>query len=114
MSAGTIATVAAGGFVAGAGLNLARQGVSIKDGRIDPATGKPKTDINWGEVGTNGAIGAVAAPVVAAGAGLAPVVAGGVAAVGGGTTAINAYNNFTGNNVLTNNNPERTLHPSVP
>jgi hypothetical protein len=35
------------------------------------------------------------------------VVAGGVAAVGG-ATAINAYNNFTGNNFLTNNNPERT------
>jgi hypothetical protein len=33
---------------------------------------------------------------------------GDVAAVGGGTTAINAYNNFTGNNFLTNNNPERT------
>jgi Domain of unknown function (DUF4157) len=111
VSAGTVATVAAGGFVAGAGLNLVQQGTQIKDGRIDPATGKKKTDLNFGEVAKTGAFGAVAAPLGAAAFGLAPVLVGGAGIVGAGASGINAYNNFTGNNFLTNNNPEKTKNP---
>jgi hypothetical protein len=61
VSAGTVATVVAGGVVAGAGLNLAQQGAQIKDGVVDPATGKKKTDIAWGDVAKSGAIGGAAA-----------------------------------------------------
>jgi hypothetical protein len=45
---------------------------------------------------------------LAVGFGLAPVVVGGAGIVAAGASGINAYNNFTGNNFLTNNNPERT------
>jgi hypothetical protein len=48
------------------------------------------------------------APVAAATFGAAPVVVGGAGIVAAGTSGINAYNNFTGNNFLTNNNPEHT------
>jgi hypothetical protein len=48
------------------------------------------------------------APVGAIGFGLAPVVVGGLGVAAAGTSAINAYNNFTGNNSLTDNNPNRT------
>ena len=103
-----VVTTAAGGFVAGAGLNLAHQGAEIKDHRIDPATGKPKTDISFGDVAKSGGYGALAAPLGVAAFGAAPVVVGGLGLVAGGRSGINAYNNFTGNNFLTNNNPERT------
>jgi hypothetical protein len=84
VSAGTVATVVAGGVVAGAGLNLAQQGAQIKDGVVDPATGKKKTDINFGDVAKSGAIGGVMAPVGAAAFGLAPVAVGALGLVGGG------------------------------
>jgi hypothetical protein len=107
-----LGTVAAGGFIGGAGLNLARQGAQIKDGMtvVDPATGQPKkkTDIDFGSVLQSGATGAVMAPVGAVGFGLAPVIVGGLGVAAAGTSAINAYNNFTGNNSLTDNNPNRT------
>jgi hypothetical protein len=108
VGAGTVATVVAGGAVAGAGLNLIQQGTHIKDGRIDPATGQKKTDFNYGEIVQSGVVGAVTAPVAAVALGAAPVLVGGAAVTQVGTGAVNAYNNFTGNNFLTNNNPEHT------
>jgi hypothetical protein len=108
VSAGTVATVVAGGAAVGAGANLIQQGAAIKDGKIDPATGQKKTDINFGDVAMSGVYGGALAPVGAAALGLAPAVVG-VAAVGGiGVSGVNAYNNFTGNNFLTNNNPYNT------
>jgi hypothetical protein len=108
VSGGTIALALGGGAVAGAGLNLAQQGAEIKKGAVDPATGQKKTDIDFGKVGWSAAAGAVTAPLGGAAFKLVPTIVGGAGVIGGGTTAVNAYNNITGNNFLTNNNPEKT------
>jgi hypothetical protein len=70
-------------------LNLAQQGAKIKEGAIDPTTGKKKTDIDGWEVAKNAAFGAVAAPLGGAAFKAVPTVVGalGLAGVGHGVSS---------------------------
>jgi hypothetical protein len=108
VSGGTVALALAGGAIAGGGMTLAREGADIKKGVVDPATGQKKTDINFKNVGLGAAFGAVTAPLGGAAFKAAPTLVGGLGLIAGSRSGINAYNNITGNNFLTNNNPERT------
>jgi hypothetical protein len=80
------------GALGAVGLNAIQQGAQIKDGMLAPATGQPKTDIDFGAMMQNGLTGAVAVPVAVVGATALPVIAGGATIFGADVSGYNTIN----------------------